>query len=68
MYTTRSGAAIPIVHRVIQSHSTMKSQLMLTKGDNNTADDRGLYKDYNPHMDWLERDMIVGKVRWCVFC
>lgn len=34
-------------------------QLMLTKGDNNYADDLELYRG----LDWLERKHIVGKVK-----
>lgn len=37
-------------------------QLLLTKGDNNWADDVELYQG----LDWLERRHIVGKVRGCV--
>jgi hypothetical protein len=66
------GANIPIVHRIIQSHTstvthpngtTTETQLMLTKGDNNPTDDLGLYHSYMRGMKWLKRDMVVGKVR-----
>lgn len=66
------GANIPIVHRIIQSHTstvthpngtTTQTQLMLTKGDNNPTDDLGLYHSYMRGMKWLKRDMVVGKVR-----
>ncbi|UZJ53391.1 hypothetical protein CBS101457_002711 [Exobasidium rhododendri] len=55
------GAEIPIVHRVIEVHDEIKSneQLILTKGDNNDADDLGLYN--GPR--WMRRRNIVGKVR-----
>ena len=35
-------------------------QYILTKGDNNQVDDRGLY---NPGQLWIHREHIVGKVR-----
>ncbi|KAL7414789.1 putative signal peptidase [Mrakia frigida] len=57
------GADIPIVHRVIEAHdvphATKPDQLLLTKGDNNDADDIGLYNG----AQWLKRDNVVGKVR-----
>jgi len=66
------GADIPIVHRVLETHDiplkarNSKSkigpaadQLLLTKGDNNDADDVQLYQG----LDWLERKHIVGTVR-----
>lgn len=33
---------------------------MLTKGDNNGSDDRGLYPS---HIVWLKREHIIGKIR-----
>ncbi|GJJ14796.1 Signal peptidase complex catalytic subunit [Clathrus columnatus] len=65
------GVDIPIVHRVIEAHDLAKDpssnntllhtnrQLLLTKGDNNYADDIQLYQG----LDWLEREHIVGKVQ-----
>ncbi|TDL27984.1 hypothetical protein BD410DRAFT_338418 [Rickenella mellea] len=63
------GADIPIVHRVIETHeavskdrvsaSPVSKQYLLTKGDNNYADDIELYQG----LEWLERKHIVGKVR-----
>ncbi|ORY83562.1 hypothetical protein BCR35DRAFT_290575 [Leucosporidium creatinivorum] len=55
------GAAIPIVHRVIETHDEKDSneQWILTKGDNNHADDVGLYNG----MRYLRRSHIVGKVQ-----
>ncbi|GAA5900549.1 hypothetical protein JCM5296_005279 [Sporobolomyces johnsonii] len=55
------GAAIPIVHRVIEAHLEHNSteQWLLTKGDNNHADDVGLYNG----MRYLRRSHIVGKVQ-----
>ncbi|KAJ6573374.1 putative signal peptidase [Mycena vulgaris] len=62
------GEAVPIVHRVVQTHSypdqgdaTSESpsiQQFLTKGDNNDVDDITLYKG----LERLERTHVVGKV------
>ncbi|KAJ9117785.1 Signal peptidase complex catalytic subunit [Naganishia adeliensis] len=55
------GTEIPIVHRVIETRtSSNASQLLLTKGDNNHADDIALYAK---GMQWVEREHVVGKVR-----
>ncbi|ORX53991.1 signal peptidase I [Hesseltinella vesiculosa] len=65
---------VPIVHRVIKLHDEVTcvftlllspridtgKQFLLTKGDNNQADDRGLY-DYQQM--WIHQDHVVGKVR-----
>ncbi|KAF7358128.1 Signal peptidase complex catalytic subunit SEC11 [Mycena venus] len=53
--------AIPIVHRVVQTHSgpESSSRFFLTKGDNNDVDDIPLYKG----LERLESKHIVGKVR-----
>lgn len=51
---------IPIVHRILKVHqdaSTGEVEL-LTKGDNNRVDDRGLYA---PGQLWLKREDILGK-------
>jgi signal peptidase len=51
---------IPIVHRILKVHKdadTGKVEL-LTKGDNNRVDDRGLYA---PGQLWLSREDILGK-------
>jgi len=65
------GAAIPIVHRVLETHDlvfpagaitgndTLRPQKLLTKGDNNDQDDIALYQG----LQHLERKHIVGKVR-----
>lgn len=57
------GREIPIVHRVIKVHqhsSTNVSDVdILTKGDNNWGDDRGLYPE---GMLWLNRVHVMGKV------
>lgn len=40
-----AGRGIPIVHRVLNSHEKADGHVeMLTKGDNNRVDDRGLYQ------------------------
>lgn len=58
-----NGREIPIVHRVIKVHqhsSTNVSDVdILTKGDNNWGDDRGLYPE---GMLWLNRQHVMGKV------
>jgi signal peptidase len=51
---------IPIVHRILKVH---KDEVngdveLLTKGDNNRVDDRGLYA---PGQLWLSRDDILGR-------
>lgn len=67
------GAEVPIVHRVLETRDVSKrsktdrdadgllgaNQLLLTKGDNNHADDIELYRG----LDFLERHHVVGKVR-----
>mmetsp|Transcript_13325 Transcript_13325/g.15233 ORF Transcript_13325/g.15233 Transcript_13325/m.15233 type:complete len:153 (-) Transcript_13325:1224-1682(-) len=53
------GRDIPIVHRVLQVRTDYEGkQRLLTKGDNNQVDDRGLYAT---GQKWLERDDILGK-------
>jgi signal peptidase len=55
------GREIPIVHRVLKVHERPDgSSHMLTKGDNNQVDDRGLYA---PGQMWLERSDIQGRAR-----
>ena len=53
---------MPIVHRILHvhanSHADVDSRLMLTKGDNNFADDVGLYA---PGQRWLRQDDVVGR-------
>ncbi|KAJ1676324.1 Signal peptidase complex catalytic subunit [Spiromyces aspiralis] len=53
---------VPIVHRVMKVHTntTTNKQYLLTKGDNNVSDDRGLY---NKGQLWIDRDDILGRVR-----
>jgi len=55
------GRDIPIVHRVIKVHERENGTIkFLTKGDNNSVDDRGLYA---PGQFWLERKDVVGRAR-----
>uniref|UniRef100_A0A8C4R9L6 Signal peptidase complex catalytic subunit SEC11 n=1 Tax=Eptatretus burgeri TaxID=7764 RepID=A0A8C4R9L6_EPTBU len=55
------GREIPIVHRVIKIHEKETGVVkFLTKGDNNSVDDRGLYK---PGQNWLEQKDVVGRAR-----
>lgn len=50
---------IPIVHRVLKLHQKEDTTVeLLTKGDNNRVDDRGLYA---PGQLWLQREDIMGK-------
>lgn len=50
---------IPIVHRVVRRFGTGDSAKLLTKGDNNAADDTELYAR---GQDYLERRDIIGSV------
>ncbi|XP_050397251.1 signal peptidase complex catalytic subunit SEC11A isoform X1 [Patella vulgata] len=55
------GRDIPIVHRVLKIHEKEDGSLkFLTKGDNNSVDDRGLYA---PGQLWLEKKDVVGRAR-----
>jgi len=52
------GRDIPIVHRVVKLHEDEELEAeLLTKGDNNFADDLQLYEGRK----WLKRELIVGK-------
>jgi len=52
---------IPIVHRVMKVHEKADGKIeVLTKGDNNRVDDRGLYA---PGQLWLQREDILGRAR-----
>jgi len=52
------GREIPIVHRLLNLHENSNDDLkLLTKGDNNSVDDRGLYAEKQL---WLERNHVVG--------
>ncbi|PVU98406.1 hypothetical protein BB560_005672 [Smittium megazygosporum] len=52
---------VPIVHRVMRTHTDKETgkQYILTKGDNNNVDDRGLYAK---NQLWIEREHIFGRV------
>mmetsp|Transcript_15584 Transcript_15584/g.23216 ORF Transcript_15584/g.23216 Transcript_15584/m.23216 type:complete len:185 (+) Transcript_15584:24-578(+) len=52
---------IPIVHRIMKVHEKPDGSIeVLTKGDNNRVDDRGLYA---PNQQWLQREDILGRAR-----
>ncbi|KUI54504.1 Signal peptidase complex catalytic subunit SEC11 [Cytospora mali] len=53
------GKDIPIVHRVVRKFGTGEHAKILTKGDNNVADDTELYAK---GQDYLERQDIIGSV------
>jgi signal peptidase len=57
------GKEIPIVHRLLEYHYDNKTDkhYMLTKGDNNGVDDRGLY---NPGQFWISTEDIMGKTQF----
>jgi signal peptidase len=56
------GHEIPIVHRLLELHidNSTGKHYMLTKGDNNRVDDRGLY---NPGQFWISEDDVIGRVQ-----
>ncbi|XP_028402700.1 signal peptidase complex catalytic subunit SEC11A-like isoform X2 [Dendronephthya gigantea] len=55
------GREIPIVHRVIKLHEKEDGSIIfLTKGDNNSVDDRGLYAQGQL---WLRKKDVVGRAR-----
>lgn len=60
------GRDVPIVHRVVHvqnpsnTSASVDEQLLLTKGDNNAADDRGLY---GRDVRWLKRSNLMGRAR-----
>ncbi|KAI1804913.1 microsomal signal peptidase 18 kDa subunit [Daldinia bambusicola] len=58
VYNVR-GKEIPIVHRVVRKFGTGPHARLLTKGDNNAADDTELYAR---GQDYLERKDIIGSV------
>ncbi|KAL8438042.1 hypothetical protein ACSSS7_000501 [Eimeria intestinalis] len=52
------GREIPIVHRVLSLHTNHQGEsMLLTKGDNNSVDDRGLYA--NKEL-WLKDTSVMG--------
>ncbi|XP_077288431.1 signal peptidase complex catalytic subunit SEC11 homolog C twr [Arctopsyche grandis] len=54
------GRDIPIVHRVLKLHENNGTVKFLTKGDNNSVDDRGLYAQGQL---WLHAKDVVGRAR-----
>ena len=50
---------IPIVHRIISVHEEGEEYFMLSKGDNNRVNDRGLY---SPGQMWVQRKDLMGRV------
>ncbi|KAG0050000.1 Signal peptidase complex catalytic subunit [Gryganskiella cystojenkinii] len=63
-----SGREIPIVHRVLNRHdsgSKPGKQLLLTKGDHNSQDDRTIYQDLPQNRDkmWVSENEIIGRVQ-----
>jgi len=57
---------IPIVHRAMKVHERTGNKYnpddfyLLTKGDNNGIDDRGLYPS---RKFWLHKEDMIGKIR-----
>jgi len=50
---------IPIIHRIVSKHEPIDDEpYYLTKGDNNSVNDRGLYE---PGQLWLREHMLIGK-------
>ena len=55
------GRDIPIVHRVVKVHEKPSGAVdLLTKGDNNAVDDRGLY---SPRSSWVHAEDVVGRAK-----
>merc|ERR1711879_687436 len=55
------GRDIPIVHRVMNVHTgRQNTHKILTKGDNNQVDDRGLYANGNK---FISKKDIMGRAR-----
>jgi len=53
------GRDIPIVHRILKVHEKPNKEVdVLTKGDNNEIDDRGLYPKGQL---WLNKKHIIGR-------
>ncbi|KAL7752598.1 Signal peptidase complex catalytic subunit [Sorochytrium milnesiophthora] len=61
----QQGKDIPIVHRVLNVHNNDKTgrQHMLTKGDYNGQDDRGIYHEHQAGQLWITSEDVVGVVR-----
>eukprot|EP01095_Lingulamoeba_sp_RSL-Kostka_P003972 TRINITY_DN15083_c0_g1_i1.p1 TRINITY_DN15083_c0_g1~~TRINITY_DN15083_c0_g1_i1.p1 ORF type:complete len:193 (-),score=49.79 TRINITY_DN15083_c0_g1_i1:92-628(-) len=56
------GKEIPIVHRAMNVHQDTKTneEKVLSKGDNNPVNDRGLY---NRGQLWLDRYHLLGRIK-----
>eukprot|EP01083_Nonionella_stella_P022250 61554_1 len=55
------GKEIPIVHRLLEIHADSSGKTrLLTKGDNNDSNDRGLY---NRGQWWIGEKDLIGRVR-----
>jgi signal peptidase len=54
-----SDRDIPIVHRIVSVHEEETELWLLTKGDNNNVNDRGLYRNTL----WIKRSNLMGRVR-----
>lgn len=50
---------IPIVHRIMNVHEENEDYFILTKGDNNRVNDRGLYSQ---GQYWIQKKDIMGRV------
>jgi signal peptidase len=55
---------IPIVHRIVHVHRNPGKErtttALLTKGDNNNADDIPIYQEANPNLKWLRTVNLIG--------
>eukprot|EP01114_Cavostelium_apophysatum_P004476 TRINITY_DN1472_c0_g1_i1.p1 TRINITY_DN1472_c0_g1~~TRINITY_DN1472_c0_g1_i1.p1 ORF type:complete len:146 (+),score=9.38 TRINITY_DN1472_c0_g1_i1:185-622(+) len=55
------GKEIPIVHRALTVHEKLNGDIdMLTKGDNNSVNDRGLYPR---GQQWINKQHIIGRAK-----
>ncbi|CAD7958508.1 unnamed protein product [Amoebophrya sp. A25] len=53
------GRGIPIVHRIVNAHKSWDKEFaILTKGDNNQVDDRGLY---NSKQNFISKNEVMGR-------
>jgi signal peptidase len=60
---TVNNRPIPIVHRVLEVHDRPNGdQDILTKGDNNEVDDRGLYDQKSKQL-WLKKSDVMGRAK-----
>lgn len=52
---------IPIVHRILKVHEKVSGEVdVLTKGDNNAVDDRGLYA---AGQSWINKQHVIGRAK-----